>query len=220
VEIMIIKSVINRLLEYTFGSKYQEFIWGSRHLREGNEWININLKNGIYHPHRAILKKAILKYKPETVLEIGCGTGSNLQLLRKDVRTLLGFDINSKAIEIGNTYLKEQGYNNIILSQGKADRLNYEDKSIDLTITDATLLYIAPDKINKVISEIIRVTKKACVFCEWNRNDRNESYYKDHWVHNYEYLFKEYTVNITKIPYEIFSDECWGKYGAIVEVKL
>ena len=84
---------------------------------------------------------------------------------------------------------------NVILSVGKADKLSaFVDNSFDILFTDATLLYIAPDKIKEVISEMIRIARKALIFVEQHeeslqKDPRGEGVYDSGiWKRNYRRL--------------------------------
>jgi ubiquinone/menaquinone biosynthesis C-methylase UbiE len=69
---------------------------------------------------------------------------------------LYGIDINRKFIEKGEKTIKEMGINNVFLSCGRAGSLeSFWDKFIDVVFTDAVLMYVGPDKIYNVISEMI-----------------------------------------------------------------
>lgn len=222
---------IRRFLETKMiGTKGQQLIWQTRHLRDGDTWIKGYLES-VHHPHRLLLAKTILGYAPlDSILEIGCSSGPNLILLSGLLpsTSLYGIDISNKSIEIGNEYIRKEGLVNIHLSSGKAHQLSqFPDKSMDAVFCDAALIYIGHDLIHKVVSEILRITRKVCIFNEWHGDAiRNESsYHMGHWVHNYKRLFtshgiQESSIKSTKIPDEIFGDPGWSQFGNIVEVIL
>ena len=65
-------------------------------------------------------------------------------------------------------FLIQKGAKNVELSVGKADHLDlFEDKSFDIVFTGAALMHIGPDRIKKVIKEILRIAKKALILVEW-----------------------------------------------------
>lgn len=216
---------------HLLGTKLQEWIWKTRRVKKGGRgWAEQN-DRCVNHPHRQLLVGKILAYAPlESILEIGCNTGPNLYLLTKKFpkARLYGIDINYKAIEMGKEWLQQVGVKNIVLSAGKADKLGcFHDKSIDLVFTDATLIYIGPDRIKEVIREMRRIARKALVFNEWHQENRKTEclYCYGHWVHNYRALFtshlsSENSITVSKIPEDLWGGGGWKEFGAIIEVRL
>ena len=220
-----------RIIEtHVLGTRMQEWIWQNRHSYKGDDWAKGYSKSAV-HPHRQLLLEKIMAYAPlESVLEIGCNTGPNLYLLAKQLpeANLYGIDINHMAIEVGKEWLEQAGVENIQLSAGKADKLGrFTDKSIDLIFTDATIIYIGPDKIQKVLREMKRIARKAIIFNEWHQENRIKEcfYYDAHWVYNYRSIFGNCVLSpnsivVTKIPKDLWGGSGWEEFGAIIEVSL
>ena len=196
-----------RFLElHVLGTKLQEWIWSAN---RGKDYASEGWKS-ISHLHRKFLLDKISSYSPfENILEIGCNVGPNLYLFSKKFPHVkhYGIDINSKAIEEGRKHFEEEGISNVSLAVGRADRLaSFSDKSIDIVFTDAVLMYVGPEKICRVISEIVRIARKAVIFNEWHNsiNSKRCFYHYGHWVYDYVYLLSEYvsidSVKKTKIP--------------------
>jgi len=214
---------------HVFGTKTQEWIWKTRHIFKSNKWTQecIETRN---HPHRHILLERISSFVPiKGIMEIGCNSGANLYLLAKEYPEvkLCGIDINAKAIKEGNTYFKQKGITNVTLFVHKADKLKqFADKSIDVIFTDATLMYIGPDKIRKVIDEMKRISCKGLIFNEWHYEDYSREYlwYYGHWIYNYKSLLADYfssdNIRISRHPEGLWNDENWSKFGSIIEVRL
>jgi ubiquinone/menaquinone biosynthesis C-methylase UbiE len=216
-----------RLANKIFGTKIDELFWEFRHIFD-KKWAESYIsKEAINHPHRKILIEMISKHYPfETVLEIGCASGPNLLLLAKKFpkTKFYGIDISKKAIETGRNYFLKENIKNVFLDSGKAENLkNFKDKSIDIIFTDATLIYEGPDKIDLIIKEMLRIVKKSIVLCEQHINSSGGSYYKDHWVYNYNLLFGKFLpkekIKFTKIPKEVWSGD-WGEIGNFIEIIL
>ncbi len=202
----------------------------TRHIYKSSDWAK-DCFESLNHPHRPLLLEKILAYAPlESILEIGCNRWPNLYLLaqRLPQAELHGIDINPKAIEIGKEWVAKAGFKTIHLSVGKADKLErFADKSIDLVFTDAILIYLGPDKIQKVVREMQRIARKALVFNEWHQEDRTGVcfYYNGHWVHNYRALLAEHILSpdniiISKIPKELWGGTGWEEFGATIEARL
>lgn len=215
------------------GTKAEEKKWTDEHLRRGNGWI-MECWESRKSPHRELLISTIDKYSPfKNILEIGCNCGPNLYCLARRFPEIdiFGMDINQALVAAGCDLLEEEKISNVKLSVGKADDLSmYQDKSIDVVFTDAILIYISPDKIEKVIKEMLRVARKRLVFVEWHCDLINQDskglgiYYKGYWMRNYSSLLARYIdsdrIRYTKIPHDIWPAKGWEKYGYIIEATL
>jgi ubiquinone/menaquinone biosynthesis C-methylase UbiE len=159
---------------YLLGTRIQEWSWKTRHIYKGQAWADIySSSENQSHPYRKTLIEKIAEHmipshKPK-VLEIGCASGQNLYSLSKKFPTaeLTGIDINAALIKKGNEYLKEHHNTAISLKVGRADDIGtWPDKYFDIVFTSGLLIYIGPDKIEKIIQEILRITKKTTIFLE------------------------------------------------------
>lgn len=217
---------LKRIANWLFGAKTDELYWKFRHIFDSS-WAKSYISDAsINHPHRKVLIDAISNCLPfESILEIGCASGPNLYLVAKKFPKIkiYGIDVSGKAIETGRTFLKSSGIKNAFLEQGGIEKLKeFENKSIDVIFSDATLIYLGPAEINLAIKEMGRVGKKAIILCEQN-SDARKSFYNDRWIHNYKTLCQKLisfkSIKITKLPKNIWSGD-WAKMGAIIEVFL
>jgi ubiquinone/menaquinone biosynthesis C-methylase UbiE len=217
---------IRKIIEtHITGTSLQECIWKTRHITKGKAWAE-GYSDTIDHPHRKLVINKILKYAPfRNILEVGCNMGPNLILLSRELKNvqLYGIDINSYAVEVGKSYFKQNGIKNIQLMAGKAHKLNrFGNKFFDVSFTDATLIYIGPDRITKVLKEMERITRKVLIFNEWH-TEFDQQYYDGHWVYNYKKLirdnFPEAEIIINKLPISAWNDVTWNKFGAIIEIQ-
>ena len=218
---------IKKVIDRTFGTKVDETYWRFRHIFT-RKWAEGYIsENSINHAHRQFLIDKIVVYAPfESVLEIGCASAPNLYILQKKFpeAKFFGIDISRHAIEIGKEWFLKNRIKNIELFEGRADDLKkFPDKSIDIIFTDAVLIYIGPDKIKKVIEEMIRLGKKAIILNERHDNSTLSSW-RDHWIYNYKALFSKFIdekkIKISKFPRGLWPVEGWEKYGAVIEVSL
>src|SRR4030042_430657 len=71
-----------------------------------------------------------------------------------------------------------------------------------------------------ISKKAIEVGKKAIVLCE-QHSDSEPSFYKDRWIHNYKFIFKEFVaqerVKMDKISPEMWPGH-WAKFGYIIEI--
>lgn len=226
------------LKECLLGTGVREREWATRHLRKGDDWSkgSNDWIKGYWdsqdHPHRSFLIERISKFSPNSILEIGCNCGPNLHLLAKKFpdAEIIGIDINPMAVQKGNEWLTQEGISNVKLSVGKADELGqFKDKSFDIVFSDAVLIYIGPDKIKEVITEMIRITRQALILMEWHSFDPERKdpygfgvYYNGCWKRDYVTLLKQFVreeqIHGTKITEVVWPDKNWKDAGAVIEV--
>lgn len=234
------------LMELAIGTRAREREWARRHLRKGNDWGStqhigqddewvMSYWDSRNHRHRPFLIEKIAAFYPfSSVLEIGCNCGPNLyRLARKFPDTeIVGIDINPDAVRKGNELLAAEGISNVRLLVAKADELGqFQDKSFDVVFTDAVLIYIGPDKIRKVVRDMLRLARKGLVLLERHPFEHNFKdphglgvSYKDLWVRDYTSLLKDLVpepqISITRVTGDIWKEEGWQETGAIIEVGL
>lgn len=227
-------SVVRSVQRYLLGTNVDEKYWATRHLRKGDDWGNQDgdWARGYWdsrnHTHRSFLIERISELSPSSILEIGCNCGPNLYILAKKFpdAEIRGIDINSMAVQKGNEWFTQEGISNVKLLVGKADDLRqFQDKSFDVVFTDAVLIYIGPDKIKKVVEEMLRVARKALIFLEWhcfNSKSNSLGVYVGHWMRDYVALLKEFVpgnkIRVIKMPEDIWADQNWQKWGGVIEV--
>jgi ubiquinone/menaquinone biosynthesis C-methylase UbiE len=232
------------LKEIFIGTRAREKQWAERHLRRGNDWQNtshagspdewvLSYWDSRQHPHRQFLIDRIAAYYPfSSVLEIGCNCAPNLYLLAKKypAAALTGIDINPVAIDKGREMLAAEGITNVTLLVAKADELErFADKSFDVVFTDATLIYIGPDKIDRVFDHLLRITRKALVLLEMqpgvNSKKSDASVYKlGLWLRDYQALLQKYLpaerMRVSPVTKEMWPEPEWLEAGAIIEADL
>jgi SAM-dependent methyltransferase len=219
-------------LEKLLGSRVLEWSWRWRHVLSPrvaeDHWASIA------HPHRRPLIDSILAERPvDSVLELGCNSGPNLFLLSQDLPAarLSGMDINPAAIAYGRERLREARVTNVQLSVASLDDLaGVGDRSADVVLTDAVLMYVGPDKIGRTLAALTRIAKRRIVLNEWQMPKANgvsagaHLYHYGHWVHDFEALLRNdprtADVSVTRIPPEIWNSAGWTEFGARIEVNL
>lgn len=218
------RALLYLLEKHFLGSRIHAWRWRRRRALTQEELLRT-----VAHPHREFLVTHIARQRPSrSVLEIGCGAGPNLYLLARMLPSVSfhGVDLNPSFVRRGKEWLASRRAMNVSLTVGHADDLSqFDDQSIDVTFTDATLMYVGPDRIGQTLREMKRVTRKALVLNEWHRDDVAVSFWYDsHWVYNYESLLREHvpggSTRITALPEGLWEDEVWRKYGALVEADL
>lgn len=203
------------------GTRLQEWAWRSRHLyRRG--WARGYLET-IDHPHRAQIVEAVVAFQPDSVLEIGCASGANLACLRQRLPNvqLHGLDINSDAIRIGRAYFA--GDRTVAMSVGHADRLAaYADHSQDVVLSDAVLMFVAPDRIHQVLAEMIRVARKGLVLNEYHAAGEDRGHFDGgRWVYDLSGILRQLVPGGAHIDTRVsaFTGGLWDRYGTLITVR-
>lgn len=208
-----------------FGTRFQEWRWKRKPVAGDSVVFGPSY---VPHPHRTFLLQRFDSYSPfQSVLEVGCGRGDNLYLLWKQYPhlALYGIDVNAKAIQNACQWSRNMHISCRFETGSIYDLSRFSDRSIDIIFSDAALLYVGPDKIEKALREMARVAKKAVILNEWHSESlsgSNPSLYRDaHWVHNYAARFYRIAgvgkVRATSIPQHIWGGAGWKEYGAVIE---
>ena len=181
--------------------------------KRSENWIE-DYRNSIDHPHRWEIIKELIKLAPfESILEIGCNAGPNLAKINYSFPNLklAGIDANYDAIRIAKKWLPKAHLQVGNISEG----LNLKDKEYDILLSDAVLIYIPPDNIEKVFEEIDRVTKKAVILIEWFDESILGSVKDFHWARNYTIILETlgFTVFSRKLTKEEWPSFNWEKNG-------
>jgi len=91
----------------------------------------------------------------QTLLDIGCGTGHNLEFFRKIGLQATGIDASEPMLEIASNKLEAE----VRLSLGRAESLSFKDRSFDI-VTLITVLEFSSDP-RAALREAGRVAREA-----------------------------------------------------------
>lgn len=108
-----------------------------------------------------IVAEKIARYRPLSILEVGCGYGKQLRALRKHLpRTvpLSGVDFSPTQLEFAREYLKNDGPIPLFLAEG--ERLPFADQSFDLVFTSAVVLHHPAEVADRIRLELLRVARR------------------------------------------------------------
>lgn len=164
------------------------------------------------HPHRRFITHILSQIQWVSLVEIGCGSGPNLVNIVKNLkgRQVGGIDINPEAIRVAKKTFQGGHF-----KAGDAKDILMSDKSCDVSLTDAFLIYIGPARIKKYLAEIKRITRNYIVLCEYHE----ASFWRRQWLrifsgrhaYNYKQLLSQlgfWDVTIIKMPaFEKDNDE-------------
>lgn len=158
-----------------------------------------------------ILKFILKKYlsdlhKEAKILDIGCGTGGNIRLLKENYENVIGLDNNDFALE----YCKEKGLKNIIKGN-LPDSIEVEDNSIDLILLFDVLEHIEEDEKslsilkNKLKNQgHILLTVPAFSFL-WSKHDEEFHHKRRYNIEEIKKILESQDFKIIKSSYLYFS---------------
>lgn len=178
------------------------------------------------HSHRDLLIEVLENIPFNSIIEVGCASGYNLHKIRKHFPKVEigGIDINEDAIETAKELLPE---NTAVLEQSPATKMFLQDKSVDIVLCDAILLYINPFEIDKVIKEIKRISRGHILFIELHSNSWWERWkvrlFDGYNLYNYRKLLEKhdfYNIEILKMSKNDWSGSPWEDYGHVISARL
>ena len=181
----------------------QRLEWQGKH---GDDYVERNPKSikemdAVYMKELGITSTELIKRfyghinKNSNILEVGCGVGIQLAILKKlGFTNLYGIDTSQKSVDVSRTLEETKGINII---QGDAQKIPFKDGYFNLVFTTRMLIHIdSDDHINMVMAEIVRCSRGYVGGMEYyNPTDIEVSYHgKDKilWKGNYKY---DYTMN-------------------------
>lgn len=125
-----------------------------------NEYKFAPVYDFILSPYITRVRRKVLnisqKYKFRSILDVCCGTGNQVKLLRKH-----GFD--ATGVDLNEDMLRQSGKGFVTPPCTKQDAANMEipDNSFDMSTTTLSLHETEPDIAGRIVEEMIRVTKQG-----------------------------------------------------------
>lgn len=95
----------------------------------------------------------------ETVLDAGCGTGTNLELLSGKVRHIVATDYSVGAMHRCSRRAEEMGASNVSLFCSAVTHLPIRSQSVDRIICMSVLQYVDDDDAHRALGEFARVLR-------------------------------------------------------------
>lgn len=176
------------------------------------------------HPHRQLIIDELKKMTFGSLLELGCASGPNLYRIMQEFPRVQvgGLDINAEAIAVAKKYLPPTS----VLEVGPLDDMFYSSKSGDCILTDASLIYIGHDKIDAVMREIKRVSRRHVIFCEFHSTNIFKrwglKFATGYNAYNYRKLLEKhgfYDIQIKKLP-DLWDGEPWKTFGHLITARV
>jgi SAM-dependent methyltransferase len=107
----------------------------------------------------------VAAYRPESILEVGCGYGRVLCELeeRLDV-PITGVDFSPTQLQMAHQFLPGPSRTALILARG--ERLPFADHSFDMVLTSAVILHNPPEAAEAIRREVLRVARRFTAHSE------------------------------------------------------
>ena len=173
------------------------------------------------HPHRQLILEQLSKLAPFTEIgEVGCNAGPNIANIRAKFRKarIWGIDASPDAIALCR---KNFVGKNVVAQTGDFLKIPWENKSMDVVIADAVLMYSDKNNVQKALKELLRVAKKAIILVE--RETPTTQLTGMVWAHPYTELLKGMGLKVTKTKIrkkDWTESRNWYKYGYVITAKL
>lgn len=123
------------------------------------DFLNHFFSFGIDHLWRNKLVRLLAPSKPQSILDVACGTGDlALSLVRLHPQRIMGIDISEKMLEIGREKILRKGKEPVILlQQGDAEHIPFPENTFDaVTVAFGVRNF---DDLSLGLSEMRRVLK-------------------------------------------------------------
>jgi len=150
------------------------------------------------------------KYKPRSILDIGCGSGRFFGLYKeKGIKDVVGIDISERALKFAR-----RRYPDIKTIKMRVEDLKFGYKRFDLAISNRTLQHVTKRNIERAIKNICNSCKMVYIneLTDSNGIPERIVIYK----HDYERLFEKYGFKllekgrINNQTWMLFADKSMG----------
>lgn len=177
------------------------------------------------HPHRFAISAILRNFEWMSLFEIGVGGGANLMNIVKHFKDvqLGGLDVSKDAID-----LSRKTFTGAHFKVGSVEDIMLSDDSVDVVLSDMTLIYLDPTRIDAAIKEMVRVGRKAIVLCEFHSPSLLKRlqlrYNSGYYAYDYKKLLEKhgcYDIEMYKLPEELWPGGNPQKtYAFLIKAKL
>lgn len=117
------------------------------------------------HPHRSLIVHMIRNVPFISLWEVGVGGGANLIKIMNELpgKQLGGSDVSEDAIQACRNV-----FQNGLFHVESGNDMMMSDKSVDVVLSDMTLIYVDPFKIDSYLKEFKRVGRNYIILCEFH----------------------------------------------------
>ena len=148
--------IVGRFFRYQNPKQYWNKRGGETYFQEQEAVFGRTLRS-------KFIGEEINKLPYESLLEIGCGYGKQLEKFRFHQAFIAGCDFSRPQLVKAREYCLEAAK---VLVEADAEHLPFQSKSFDVVLSSAVILHNEYEKAKKIISEMIRVSRKFIVHNE------------------------------------------------------
>jgi len=138
-----------------------------------NEYKSAKYYDNFLHLFVWRIRKKVLqivkKNQYKNILDVCCGTGNQLKLLKKHGIEGTGVDLSKAMLEVA-----ESGKTQVKCYEQDAEKIDFSDRSFDMTMTTFALHEKSNSSARKILNEMIRLTKKNghLIIIDFSINDQ------------------------------------------------
>ena len=149
---------------------YDRTYWDARGCSEGFAEDLLTAREDL--PSRATTRQCVARLRTiswTSLLEVGCGFGRNIRLLREAFpgRTLIGIDFSIEQLRRAPGFVSQPA----AWCTAALEWLPILDHSVDVIMTHGVLMYIRPEKLCWALHEIRRVLTRTLLLAEYDAQD-------------------------------------------------
>ena len=148
--------LIDRLIRYRNPKAYWKKRGGEGYFQEQEAVLDRTLRS-------QFIAEKINQLEFKSLLEIGCGYGKQLQNFRSRNALIVGCDFSRPQLLKAKEFCKGQ---NLALIEADAETIPFKDKTFDAVLSSAVILHNQYEKARKIISEMIRISRKYLIHNE------------------------------------------------------
>lgn len=138
----------------------------------------------------AILRTLLAQEQPQSLIDIGCGSGRLFKLyLQQQIPVSIGVDISAQALAIAR-----QRFPQIPTHRERIEDLTFAANAFDLAICNRVLQHIPPHAIRPVVAKLCGMARSIYINELTTSDDLAENFYMVR--HNYPALFGDHRFSV------------------------
>lgn len=214
------KYYLYKIFGFTFDKlKDQRRYWNTRGKKYYEEFFETE-----YYKYEIFFQDLLIdelrSFEFSSIFEAGCGFGWNVKRIKKEFPQVKigGLDFSFPQLRNSKFYQSD-----IIIPVALGDNffMPLKNNVFDIGFTMGVYMNIHPDKIDKAIDELLRVSKKYIIHLEWDQSNtrrelREKRIFKTNIVsHDYKKLYEKRRKNILKfLTYRDFEHKFYEQFTA------
>jgi len=158
----------------------------------------------VFPVRRKYFISKVLDFKPNSILELGCCGGCNIQYLEehKNQIDITGVDVSHEAIE----YAKQTKPGYRFINSDITQPFDFLDKKVDVVCSMGVLIHVHPNNINDLLLRMLESSKRGLVLFEGqNKAEQCLNGNKYHFQTTYDFVKRIKTLSATPVEIKVKS---------------